>query len=388
MQGTSNSIESILIITHELFYGAPQALLDHVNKKKIKNVYFVSHPIHKKNTYSRCIHFQNGKKIKSLQVKRLLPGTVFQYVFDVFVSAYFFIHIKHRLQLVVAVDPLNYLAVHALSLFRKIRRKIFYSIDFVPKRFSSKFLNALYHSIEKFAVKNSDICWDVSPRIADGRAQFLDLKKGSYTHIVVPIGVWKKDIKKPTSTITMPPTVVFVGHILEKQGVQLVIKSFEQVKKSVKNAKLLVIGGGSYLPELKILAKKLDLEKHITFTGWIGDQGKVQSLLAKGAIGTALYKSEGRDTGNFSWYADPTKLKTYLSAGLPVICTSVPHNAKDLKKNMCGFVVSYDKKAVANTLISYLKDTKLQKQYKKNAYSYILQFEWDTIFETALQKSV
>ena len=88
----------------------------------------------------------------------------------------------------------------------------------------------------------------------------------------------------------------------------------------------------------------------------------------------------------FTYYADPTKLKDYLSAGLPVLLTEVPFNAHDLEKNNCGIIIRYDKQDISKAVITILKDQETLKIYRQNSVSYVSQFGWSKIFAEALKQ--
>ncbi|KXK07453.1 MAG: hypothetical protein UZ21_OP11001001077 [Microgenomates bacterium OLB22] len=103
--------------------------------------------------------------------------------------------------------------------------------------------------------------------------------------------------------------------------------------------------------------------------------------MADSAVAIAMYDKK-LDT--FTYYADPTKLKDYLSAGLPILLTDVPHNAVEIEKAGCGRIIPYDRDAIARELIALMKDPESLKKARENALKYIKKFEWQTIFERAL----
>ena len=107
-------------------------------------------------------------------------------------------------------------------------------------------------------------------------------------------------------------------------------------------------------------------------------------LLGESAAATAVYMSEEDNLSNFTYYADPTKIKDYLANGLPVILTNVPHNAHELEKRKCGIVVEYRKEEVSSAVVSLLKDKEKLKIYRQNAFSYAKEFDWNSIFSKAL----
>ncbi|MFA6919323.1 MAG: glycosyltransferase, partial [Patescibacteria group bacterium] len=97
----------------------------------------------------------------------------------------------------------------------------------------------------------------------------------------------------------------------------------------------------------------------------------------------AMYNGEVK---MLTYYADPTKLKDYLSAGLPILLTNIPHNAQEIQNKKCGFIVEYDKDAVVQAILSLCKDEDTLRQYRDNAINYSRQFDWNTIFKNNLER--
>ena len=89
-------------------------------------------------------------------------------------------------------------------------------------------------------------------------------------------------------------------------------------------------------------------------------------------------------TTNFTYYADPTKLKDYLSVGLPIILTDLSYNAKEIHQKRCGIIVKYDKNEIANAIIQLLGNREMLNEYSRNSIRYIKEFTWERIFRKAL----
>lgn len=61
--------------------------------------------------------------------------------------------------------------------------------------------------------------------------------------------------------------LVFVGRIAQEKSIDEIIKAFSLVKENNLKVKLMIVGGGPSLEELKSLTKHLNLEKYIYFMG-------------------------------------------------------------------------------------------------------------------------
>jgi len=224
----------------------------------------------------------------------------------------------------------------------------------------------------------------VSPRIAEGRRSFLGIRENPSRDRVVPIGLWKKDIVKQARRACRN-RLIFVGHLLEKQGVQKVIQALPKILRNIPDTTLMIVGGGEYEGELRKLARALSLQEHIKFLGWESNQDLIRKYIRESDVAVATYDPSGARTTNFSYYADPTKIKTYLSCGIPVIMTDVSYNAKTLENRNVAKVVPYDASAIASAITSWLRNPKTLYGQKKKAIAEARSYLWDEIFKEALK---
>lgn len=375
-----NTDLKIVIAVHFMLYGAADALEEYLVSRKVRKVYTIRLPFHHQQ-YQIFKTFVKGRVIKNEKVRKQRAGFL-DYFNDFFVVFNAVYRQGEKFDIFIGVNGLNALSGLLLKKMGKVNKVIFYGIDFVPIRFENKLLNFIYHKIEEYCVKNSDVVWNVSPRIAEGREKFLKISKKKHRQKVVPIGVWEKDIVKRKTA--KENQIIFVGHLLEKQGVQEVIRAMPIVRKKVKNAKLIIIGGGVYMPELKKITKEEKSHDAVIFTGWITDKKKLKKMMLESSVAVACYFPEKERLRNFTYYADPTKIKDYLSAGLPLVLTNVSHNSGELEKNKCGIIVEYDRRSISAALVKLLENKYLLGEYQQNSLKYIHSFTWDKIFVKAL----
>lgn len=373
----------IAIVTHELYYGASQALRDYLVKKRVDTVLFISHPFHRQHRYSYWQVYRRGKLTNADKKYRFWHVGLLNYFLDEVYSFWWYARQRMKVDIYIGVDPLNCLVGLVLRKLGLVKRTVFYTIDFTPVRFGNGWLDTMYHTIERWCVIYADELWDVSPRIMKGRSKFLKMEKEDYLvkQKLVPIGVWRKDIHYRKLTDQGRFTIVFAGHLLEKQGVQKLIEALPLAIKKIPEVRLLVVGGGEYENELKALSKRLSVSGKVEFTGWIKNQNKIRKLLAGCAVAMAPYDPAKEDSTNFTYYADPTKIKIYLSCGLPVVMTAVPYNAGELARYGCAVIVDYDEKSIAKALIDLLTDKEKLEKMRKSTIKIAKEFTWEKIFE-------
>ncbi len=282
----------------------------------------------------------------------------------------------------IALDGLCTIFGNALSYIRPIRKIAFWVIDVVPeKRFTSTFKNLIYTYINKTAYHIADEIWDLSPRMNDIRENALGIYKKDFKHHkLVPYGMWLERIKTVTYADCEQHTLVFMGHMLPKQGAQLIIQALPLIAQHDPMIRLKLIGGGSYLEELKKLAKTLGVEDRCIFFGKVPNIRDVEREIASSCIAYAPYI---RALDTWTAYADPGKVKTYLACGVPVILTDAPWNAAEILSRECGLVTSEQVEDIVAKTIQLL-DQKSNAHYRKNALDYAQTFSWSALLDHAL----
>lgn len=269
-----------------------------------------------------------------------------------------------------------------LRMLGRVRRTVFWCIDFVPdNRFASRLKNHIYARVNRHACVAADEVWDLGPRMAQARERYASIPPSAYRqHRIVPYGLWLERIRPVAYEECDRHTVVFMGHLLEKQGVQLVLRAMPQVLARVPQARLKVIGGGSHAQALQALALELGVSGHCDFLGKVPTLEEVEREVARSAVALAPYVSE---LDNWTRYADPGKVKTYLACGVPLLLTDVPWNAREIEQAGAGRIITEDPAEIASAIVAALEpDT--NRRMRAAAHGYARSFDWARIFETAL----
>lgn len=377
---TTNRANCFFISTHELVYGAPQALFDHLTIEGVNKVFLAAHPLISDRKTSRLAASSTGKK--SPEVTRSTIGLFpLNYVMHFLISLYWGWRYLDRRDCVVFVgaNPLNALAGLIHKAVGIVDFTVYYTIDFTPTRYANPIVNRLYHRLDIFCATRCDETWNVSPRINDGRRDFSAVTSAFEHHHVVPIGVW--DIANNQDRERHQ--LIFVGTMLEKQGVQLVLEALPKVLEKLPQLRFVIIGDGDYMPTIQQQTRDLGLKSRVEFKGMIRDQKQMFSLLTGASLAVATYDPE---KASFTAYADPTKYKDYLSAGLPIIMTDVAHNCQDIENHGCGMIVDYNKDNIADAILAMMQSDQRINHFRRNAVSYITRFHWSKVFSAQLDR--
>ena len=288
-----------------------------------------------------------------------------------------------KFDLFVAGDNLIALAGLWLRARRRVSAVVLYSIDFVPRRFSNSVMNGVYHWIDRVAVARSNVVWNTAEGVIEGRRE-RDGGPARSPQLVVPIGAEVERIASE-HVPRASNAIVYLGHLLEKQGVQVVIEAMPAVLAQVPDARLVVIGDGPYMATLVELAKRSGVSGAVEFVGFVDDHARIERLLLSCAVGVAPYVP---DEANYSRFQDlPGKIVTYLACGLPVVTTVVPRHGELLEKAGAGRVVDYTPGAFASAIVSYLGDAAALHATAAAAAQMGLAYDWRRIFDGAFEQT-
>ena len=377
---------NVAIVTH-IFATGPALDLEKYLSDRVSSLTFIGHPFSFSKDISSYKRFYfKGKLVINYKAWKIKLPTLLMYFKDAFLTFWWILRSERRIDLYIGSD--GFVAYLGLLLKRmgKVREVVLYTIDFVPTRFENFLLNRLYHYFDEQCLKNCKVIWNLSSKMAEGREEYMKVKRSAFApQITVPLGIWEKRIPKVSFGKRKRYRIVFMGHILKKQGLDIVIDSLPAILKKLPETELLVIGTGEYEDNLKMKVKKLQLERNVTFAGYIEKHEDIEKMLSESMVSVATYKP---DQESFTYFADPGKIKNYLAAGLPVILTNVPPIAREIELKKCAIIIGYNEREFMSSIVELLARPSKLRQYSKNAFRYAKNFDWDNIFPVALERAL
>lgn len=379
--------KKIILVSHIYTTGPTQDLLLYLQNQEIAKLLFINHPLFYDQRLKGSGYdlYQNGKMIKTYSHKIRRFPEIFNYFSTWLFNIYWIIKNREKWDLYIGVNNLNALSGIFLKKFGLVKKTVYYVIDYNPYRFKNYLLNRIYHHIDLFCVKHCDETWNLAARMKKARNKYFGFTGGNQK--VVPVGVWFERIKRPDFSTIDKKKLVFMGHLLETQGVQYVISAIPLIINNIPDFKFLIIGGGDYLKNLKEQVNKLKLEKTVIFTGYVEHHEDIEKMLSRCALAIALYTKNNSDGKiSFSYFTDPGKIKSYLAAGLPIVMTDVPHNAREIENRECGIIINYDKINIAKNIVKILENQNILKIYRRNAVEYARENDWNLIFNKAFKE--
>ncbi len=377
---------NIAIVTH-IFASGPALDLEVFLEKKAKNLLFIGHPFSfAKNKSSFYRIYSKGKLEKKHTAYPVNLPNIFLYFKEILYTFFWILTYNKKIDLYIGSDGYSAYIGLLLKKLGRVQDVILYTIDYVPNRFNNPILNYFYHYFDRKCLEECKIIWNVSPAMADARESVKDLDRKKFSpQITVPLGVWYDRIPRLRLSEKSSNSLVYMGHLIEKQGVDLIINALPYLIKEIPSVTLTIIGTGSFEDALKKLVRKKHLEKFVIFKGYVKSHEDLETFLSQATVGLAMYKPIPE---NYTYFADPGKLKNYLAAGLPVILTDVPPIAADLERSKCALISGYDPKELAKKIVTLLQNKNTLEKYRKNAISYAKNYDWNDIFGKALSLSI
>lgn len=163
------------------------------------------------------------------------------------------------------------------------------------------------------------------------------------------------------------PLVVYLGRMKRYKRVDLALQAFAKVSESMPDAHMVVVGGGDYLEPLKDIARKLGLDRRVTFTGLVPQEEKIRYLQQAWVLVNTSPK-EG-------WGMVNTEAQ---ACGTPVVAFDAPGIRDSVRHGETGFLVPYGNvEALARAILRVLQDRELREHLGTKARAFAESLSWD-----------
>jgi glycosyltransferase involved in cell wall biosynthesis len=258
---------------------------------------------------------------------------------------------------------------------RKVQVVIQWNIDFSPIRFKSKVLNYVYKSLDKKACLLSDFHVDLNFRALQARQTLYKLNSDDRGK-VVPVGIWREKIISPTMNRLEKPSIVFLGNLMPRLGIELFLNVAANAQTRLPNLTVDVIGGGAYLGHTKEYASQLGV-KSIFFHGNL-TENEFMPILGKCCVGFAPYVA---DPDSFSNFADPSKVKNYIQASLPVFISNVTHNAQLIVDKGAGELIGTNPIEIAESTVALISNPDMWMRKALASESLAREYDWNELLD-------
>jgi glycosyltransferase involved in cell wall biosynthesis len=365
------SPQSYAIVANGFAEGPAQALRDFLVARGA-DVVTMFHPLTpEQGTRHEITEYAHGGLLRQ-ETRQLLLRPPASFLLDPFVPL-----IPPRVDVWFGFNPLA--CARGLVARRQGRARFvaLWSVDFVPDRFGAGTMpTRVYDRLDKLSATRADARIELSDAARDGRNRRHGLDESSDRTRVVPMGAWVDRVATTPADGFARRRVVFLGHLVPRQGLDLLLRTMLLLKERNLGITVEVIGGGPEEAALRQQADALGLAEVIRFHGFVPDHRDVERILADASLAVAPYRP---GLGTFTTYADPGKLKAYVAAGLPTVLTDVPPNAQALAREAGAEVVAYDPEAFAAAIERGLASPEHWRERREAALTYAQRFDWNRL---------
>jgi glycosyltransferase involved in cell wall biosynthesis len=170
--------------------------------------------------------------------------------------------------------------------------------------------------------------------------------------------------------------LVFQGRIIKQKGLNYLLDAMPQILKEYPKTRLLIVGKGKEVPNLKQQVNKLGLQDNVVFPGFIPEED-INNMFSSADV--FIMPS--------MWEVLCVALLEAMSCGRPLLASDATGNDEIVKHGVNGYVFpKRDNDAMMEKLRIMLDDKKLRnkmgKQSRKIAEK---EFDWDIIADKTLK---
>ena len=193
---------------------------------------------------------------------------------------------------------------------------------------------------------------------------------------IIPNGVEFEKIQEiQSSNLNEEPDIFLVAGLIYIKGIDVLIKSIPIVNKSVDDLRVYIAGSGPQENRLKTLIKRLGLEEHVKFLGFISENEKFQ-----------YYKTCKISVIPSRWDCQPTTLLEAMASGKPVVASRVGGIPDTVDDGKTGFLFeSENVEDLANKIIKLLNDEQLIEEMGNASKEKSKEYDWRRIAEKTVE---
>ena len=186
---------------------------------------------------------------------------------------------------------------------------------------------------------------------------------------VVPPGV-DPTLYRPTEVADGgDPTIAWIGRLEPYKRADTMIDAMGLIRRSVPNARLVVVGAGTARQDLENRAREKGLADAVEFTGFISEADKVE-ILQRASVVSQTSEKEGWGMTVIEGNACAT----------PAVATRVPGLQDAVRDGESGLLVPFaNVEAHAAAIVRILTDASLSEELVRGGLAWAERFSWDRV---------
>lgn len=192
---------------------------------------------------------------------------------------------------------------------------------------------------------------------------------------VVPDGIEFEKVQEiPRHSLNEKIDIFLATRLAKIKGIDVLIKAVPIIINSIPNLSVRIAGSGPQEKKLKNLVKKLNLENHVKFLGFISEEEKYH-----------YYKTCKLVVVPSRWDCQPITLFETAASGKPVIASDMS-NPGIVEDGKTGLIFkSENVEDLAGKIITLLKDEKIREEMGRAAKEKAKNYDWTKIAERTFE---
>lgn len=216
-----------------------------------------------------------------------------------------------------------------------------------PELQSRPFVKGFWERLERYLLPKQKHTYTVCQSIAN----YYRDKYGVRMEVIRNVPFLSEEKRK----ISKENTLIYQGTINPGRGLELAIRSLS----FLDGVKLLIVGGGKGIGDLKQLVNQQGVQSQVEFVGWV-PQEKLKEYTSRASVGLLLEEPMGL---SFE-YALPNKLFDYIHAEIPFVATPLVEVKQVVEEYQLGVLL---KSRESNVLANQIEEL-LQSEINHEAY--------------------
>lgn len=174
----------------------------------------------------------------------------------------------------------------------------------------------------------------------------------------------------PRQRISTEPRIVFPGGLQWHQGIDIAIRAFAILRRSLPDARFDIYGDGNVKSQLVALAAELGLESAVHFHEPVQLRAIAQ-IMTDADLGVVPKRAD-----SFGNEAYSTKIMEFMAVGVPVIVSETRVDRHYFDDDVVRFFPSGDHEALAAAMLEMLVEPERRRRQVERARDYVSQHGW------------
>lgn len=163
------------------------------------------------------------------------------------------------------------------------------------------------------------------------------------------------------------PTILYLGRLKKYKSVHHLLSALPIIRRSIANARVLVVGGGDFLDDLKLQTQRLGLNDCVEFAGFVTEEQKLE-YLRRSHVSVYPSPKEGWGITNIEANA----------CGTPVVAADSPGLRDSVSPEKSGLLYEYGNiDSLATQIVRLLSDKSAYDRMCHSAIGWAQRFTWD-----------